>query len=233
MIIGNGMISKVFKSYDYSNKVLIFASGVSNSNEVLERNFFREESLLKDVISKYPEKLLIYFSSCSIYDDSMNTKPYIKHKLEMEALIQRNCSNFYIFRLPQVVGFARNQTLVNFLFSSVLNNKKIDIYKYSTRNLISTVDVYKVASYLLENKIYLNEITNIATPKNTLVIDIVKIIEDITELSFNYDLINCGHPIEINIDKILNLDLKFGFNQPNYLENVLSDFFTLSAHELN
>ena len=231
MIIGNGMMSKVFESYNTNNKVLIFASGVSNSNEVLEGNFHREKFLLKDAISRNQEKLIVYFSSCSIYEESTNTKCYVKHKLEMEDLIQKECLNFFIFRLPQVVGFARNQTLVNFLFSSILNNKKIDIYKHSTRNLISADDVFKAVSYLITNKMYLNEITNIATPKNTLVKDIVKIIENITGLSFNYNLLDCGHPTEINVDKILNLDLKFDFDQPNYLENVLSDFFALSAYE--
>ena len=225
MVIGNGMISKVFELYQSSDEVLIFASGVSNSKAADEHIFFREELLLEDTIFKNPEKLLIYFSTCSIYDESVNKTPYVIHKVKMENLIKKKCSKFYIFRLPQVVGAARNQTFVNYLFTSIQNNKSIDIYKHSTRNLISTDDVFMAASYLIKNKIYLNEITNIATPNNILVIDILKIIEDLTKLSFRYNLLDRGKKIDIDIEKILNLNIDFDFYNPKYLENILFDFF--------
>ena len=228
MVIGSGMMAKVFELYQSSNEVLIFASGVSNSKAVGGDVFLREELLLKDTILKNPGKLLIYFSTCSVYDDSVNKTPYVIHKVKMENLIKRKCSKFYIFRLPQVVGLARNQTFINYLFTSIQNNKKIDIYKYSTRNLISTDDALMAVSYLVKNKIYFNEITNIATPNNILVMDIVKIIEDITELSFNYNLLDCGEKIDIDIEKILNLNMNFDFYKPKYLENILLDFFNSS-----
>ena len=228
MVIGSGMMAKVFELYQSSNEVLIFASGVSNSKAVGGDVFLREELLLKDTILKNPGKLLIYFSTCSVYDDSVNKTPYVIHKVKMENLIKRKCSKFYIFRLSQVVGLARNQTFINYLFTSIQNNKKIDIYKYSTRNLISTDDALMAVSYLVKNKIYFNEITNIATPNNILVMDIVKIIEDITKLSFNYNLLDCGEKIDIDIEKILNLNMNFDFYKPKYLENILLDFFNSS-----
>ena len=87
MVIGSGMMAKVFELYQSSNEVLIFASGVSNSKAVGGDVFLREELLLKDTILKNPGKLLIYFSTCSVYDDSVNKTPYVIHKVKMENLI--------------------------------------------------------------------------------------------------------------------------------------------------
>ena len=232
MLIGNGMMAKAFEYYERHDEIIVFASGVSDSKETNESAFNREELLLKDVINKNQEKLLIYFGTCSIYDPSVNKTRYVMHKIKMENLIKNRCSQFYIFRLPQVVGPTRNQTLVNYLFTSILNNKKIDIYKYSTRNLISVDDVFMTASYLVENKIYLNEITNIATPNNTPVVDIVKIIEDITGLSLRYNLVNCGQPVSIDIEKIQSLNIGFDFFHPKYLKNILRNFYHCSGYKI-
>ena len=101
MIIGNGLIANGFDKYRYNDDVLIFASGVSNSMENNENEFNKEYELLKDSID-IPSKL-IYFSTCSIVDDS-NKSPYILHKIKMEKLIRENSNNYLIFRLPIVVG---------------------------------------------------------------------------------------------------------------------------------
>ena len=225
MIIGNGMLAKVFEPYKNNDEVLVFASGVSNSKEKDQSNFHKEALLLKDAINKNPEKLLIYFSTCSVYDNSVNKTFYVMHKIKMENLIKKKCSRFYIFRLPQVVGLTRSPTLVNYLFTSILNNKKIDINQHSTRNLISADDVLVVASYLVESKIYINEITNIATPSNMLVVDIIKIIEDITGSLLSYNLVNSGQIFDIDIEKIRNVNMDFNIFSPRYLENTLRVFF--------
>ncbi len=68
MIIGNGMMARSFESYRGNSEILIFASGVSNSKDVDEDNFNREVLLLKDVINNNPEKAMVYFSTCSMYD---------------------------------------------------------------------------------------------------------------------------------------------------------------------
>jgi nucleoside-diphosphate-sugar epimerase len=225
MLIGNGMMAEAFQSYKSRGEILVFASGVSNSKEKDERIFNREQLLLNDAINKHPKKLIIYFSTCSIYDDTVNKTPYVLHKLKMESLIKKKCRQFYILRVSQVVGHANNKTLINYLFASILNNKKISIHKYSSRNLISIDDLFKAASYLIENKIYLNEITNIASPLSIKVMDIVKIIENETGLSLKYNLEDIGKPYEINIEKIRNLKIDFDFFHPNYYEYILHNFY--------
>ena len=62
MIIGNGLRAKAFNSYGNDNKLLIFASGVSNSNETSSKAFDREKKLLLDALNNQSGKKFIYFS---------------------------------------------------------------------------------------------------------------------------------------------------------------------------
>jgi|APSaa5957512535_1039671.scaffolds.fasta_scaffold90760_2 nucleoside-diphosphate-sugar epimerase len=221
MIIGNGMIANSFKPYKGDTKILIFASGVSDSKNIDKNNFSREELLLTRHIKENPEKVLVYFSTCSIYDPSVNMSSYVEHKRKMEVIIKRECSKFYIFRLPQVVGITSSPTLVNFLFTSILRNEKIKIYKNSTRNLIGIYDVFFIVDYLIKNELYINEVTNIATPNNVTIIEIVKNIEEITGLILNYKVVESGCSFDISIDKIRNLDAGFNIFTSSYLQKVL------------
>lgn len=101
MIIGNGLLGKGLTSIDSSN-IVFFASGVSNSGEKRREAFDREAILLRNTIRSYPSKILVYFSTCSVYECSLSM--YSLHKLKMEQFIQKNCEKSFIFRLPQVVG---------------------------------------------------------------------------------------------------------------------------------
>lgn len=103
MIVGNGLLAAAF-SDDFTERVdtVIFASGVSNSQECDSAAFIRERVLLEKVLQKERKKV-VYFSTCSLYDPELKNSPYVKHKREMEALV-RQTSRHTIFRLPQVVG---------------------------------------------------------------------------------------------------------------------------------
>ena len=225
MIIGNGMIAKSFKKYNDNNNILIFASGVSNSRETKKDSFYRERLLLENAINNNPEKVLVYFSTCSICDKFLTKTSYVRHKKELEDLIKKRVDKFYIFRLPQVVGNSSSPTLVKFLFDSILNNERVGINQNSKRNLICESDVFFIADHLIKNNLYCNEITNIATPNNTPVIHIVKNIEKITGLSLNYHMIDSGYSFDINIDKIQNLNIKSRIFDLSYLQDTLSSYF--------
>ncbi len=84
MVIGNGMLAKEFTNYTQDSNILIFASGVSNSNETSFEAFQREEKLLLESIEKEKGKKLIYFSTCSMYDKYFKNNAYTEHKLNME-----------------------------------------------------------------------------------------------------------------------------------------------------
>ena len=102
MIIGNGLIASAFNPY-FSNdeRVVVFASGVSNSRETRAEAFLRERQMLLDAMRH--ERFLLYFSTCSVNDPELADAPYVVHKKEMEKLVQ-STKDYAIFRVPIIVG---------------------------------------------------------------------------------------------------------------------------------
>ena len=45
MVVGNGMLARAFKSYQKQDNIIIFASGISYSNETDSSSFVREKEL--------------------------------------------------------------------------------------------------------------------------------------------------------------------------------------------
>ncbi|MBK8496714.1 MAG: hypothetical protein IPL50_18285 [Chitinophagaceae bacterium] len=126
MVIGNGMIAKAFESYRDEEGFIIFASGVSDSVNVNTEAFEREIKLIKNTIETHKDKLLVYFSTCSIYDDSMQDSAYVQHKIKAEKIIMEHYAPFIIFRLTNPIGKTQNtRTLVNFSLRTSL--KKVNL----------------------------------------------------------------------------------------------------------
>lgn len=221
MVIGNGLLANAFKSYEEDCNIIIFASGVSNSRETRISEFEREQTALMEAITHNPTRLLIYFSTCSIEDQSQSDSLYVKHKLSMESLVQTLCQKYYIFRLPQVVGISASPTIINFFVDSIINNKAINIHKNATRNLIYVDDVFKIANIIIKKECYLNEIVNIATPYNLKIFEILHILEVLLNKKANYKIVVCGEIQDINIKHLNELKIQF---QENYVENILEKY---------
>jgi len=207
MIIGNGMLAKALIAIDADHTVF-FASGVSDSGEQRKEAFLRETILLRDVIESFPDKNLVYFSSCSVYEPTLTA--YAQHKLEMEKIIQGSCRNYSIFRLPQVVGFGGNpNTLLNFLVNKVKKDEFFDVWKNVKRNLIDCDDVLYLVNKILSSGVVKNKTVNIASPYSFFVIDIVFIIERFFAKKAMFSLIDKGSEYFIDIkeiEKIININ---------------------------
>jgi UDP-2-acetamido-2,6-beta-L-arabino-hexul-4-ose reductase len=224
MIIGNGMMAKAFKYYN-NKEVVIFASGVSNSLEEREECFEREKKILFEAIEM--NRTIVYFSTCSIYDETVNDSKYVHHKLYMEYLIKKRCNKFYIFRLPQVVGRTNSPTLINFLYNQINDNKTIDVNRYSTRNIISVRTVFEFSQYMIDNEIYINEITNIATPYNTSVIDIISIMEETLNKKSFVRMLNKGKIQNIDVSKIKKLSVYKKSITSDYVKKIISQYIKM------
>ena len=83
MVIGNGLVAKGFSAYNRDSNIVVFASGVSNSTTTSEAAFSREAGLLSEILRQHTEKKIVYISTCSIYDESLNDSAYVRHKLAM------------------------------------------------------------------------------------------------------------------------------------------------------
>jgi len=224
MIIGNGLLANAFKQNDNS-KIIFFASGVSNSSENRKEEFERERILLYMTLKKNRDKKFIYFSTCSVYDESLSCSQYVLHKKEMENLVSEMSNNYNIFRLPQVVGKTKAPILINFLFHCIMNEQKMKILNSATRNLIYVDDVVKVVNEILIKQNHKNTILNIASPFNLKVINIVQLIESIVNKKAVYDLIEGGSSMSIDIIEIIELQAYNEIFTDSYIYDILKKYY--------
>ena len=224
MIIGNGMLAQEFTQYKNDDSILIFAAGVSNSTECRESEFIREKKLLQNSIKNIENMKIIYFSTCSMYDEYFQKNAYTMHKLEMERLIScSNCSHT-IFRLPQVLGSNNKHQLMGFLYEKIKNNQTFELYDIE-RNIIDSSDVKLLVTYILENKLFKNKIVNIANPLNIRVLDLVKKIELIYGYKAQYNTVKLDGEFIINTELILDILNKLNIFTENYLEKRIRKYY--------
>ena len=217
MVVGNGLLAKIFASYKEDKSIVFFASGVSNSNNTNSNSFDREKKLLIETIERYKEKTLVYFSSCDvIYAEQIN-KLYYFHKLDMEKIIQENVQQYYIFRLPQTIGYSNNpNSLINFFIMSIKEQKELPIWEYSYKNLIDVDDVYELVVNVINKNIAQNKIVNIINPNYYSILEIVKVIENILKKNAKLLIKKEGYRPNYFYDRDL-LNSKISFDS-DYLE---------------
>ncbi len=226
MVIGNGTVAKVFSDYQENDEFLIFASGVSNSNEKSEANFEREKRLLEHAIAENSTKHLVYFSSCSVYDGSLRSSLYVLHKLRMEELIQATATKWTIFRVSNIVGGGKNpHTLTNYLHHTIVNGLSFELWTKATRNLIDIDHVSSIIKYHITHE-PCNKIVNVANEQNYTLNQIVYEFERILNKEANYTEIAQGSGFTIDVSDILHflplLHIEF---DNTYLTNLLTKHY--------
>lgn len=224
MIIGNGLIANLFKDTDRED-VVFFASGVSNSLEIRAEEFLREENLIRKTIGENPEKIFIYFSTCSIYDSSKTGSDYVLHKLKIEQIIKNACKKFMILRVSNAVGKGGNPNLLlNYFVRSAKNNDTIDVHTKATRNLIDAEDVRNITLRLIEKSEF-NKIINVAYIENYSIIEILEIIERFYHKKLNLNLIKNGSGFDINIPDVGDYFRDKATNKEYYLSGILEKYY--------
>jgi len=187
MVVGSGLLAKTFSKYAEDDKLIVFASGVSNSSTKDIKEFKREKELLYKILKLHKEKTVVYFSSCDVVNYT-NNELYYQHKLDIENMIKKDASAYYIFRLPQVIGeFGNKNTMVNFLIDAIIEDRKFTLHTKTFKNLIDIRDVYKICSYIIDNGILKNKISNIINTKYISVKSLVSTIEEIVKKKAVYD----------------------------------------------
>ena len=200
MIVGGGLLGSQFQNtFSKDSRVTIFASGVSDSTSEEESAFGRERTMLTQALQQ--EKLLIYFSSCCIYDPDQKQTAYTKHKLAMEALVKKS-KRFLIFRLPQIVSSSNNQvTLANYIYGKISTNQHFSVWRNAFRNIIDVEDIRKIATTIILSSFHekqFNRTLNIASTKMTSVVSLVQIFEHVLKSKALYTLIDKGSFFEID-----------------------------------
>lgn len=227
MVIGNGMVAKRFESYKTNDQFLIFASGVSNSKHINPEAYERELTLLQSAIKDNQEKILVYFSTCSIYDPGEENSKYVLHKKHIEQLIQKKQKQFYIFRVSNLVGQSGNRnTVLNFYVYHILNGINFDLWTNATRNLIDIDDMYKIADDILKKRVVQNQVINIANIENYTTQEIITAIENLWNTKANYIPIVKGNHFTIDLSAISPVMKELGIHfGKNYLPNLLRKYY--------
>lgn len=227
MVIGNGMVAKRFESYKKNDELLIFASGVSNSKSIDVEAYERELNLLQTSMDENPEKILVYFSTCSIYDPGEERSKYVLHKKQIEDLIQAKQKQFNIFRVSNLVGHSRNRnTILNFYVYHILNGINFDLWTNATRNLIDIDDVYRITDHILKMGIARNQVVNIANTESYSTQEVIIAIEGLWKKKANYIPIQKGNAfdIDLSVTRPIMKELGIHFGK-DYLTNLLRKYY--------
>ena len=227
MVIGNGLMAQAFYRHMNDDNILIFASGVSSSKFCTAYDCAREEALLRKSLDKCGDKILfVYFSSCSIASSNLVSDIYHTHKKKMEEIIQMNAKRYAIFRLPNVVGRVVNlDTLFYYLVDKVKRQEVFELWSGAKRNIIDIDDVVNIVNNIIDDNIFINEITNVANLNDVTVDEIVYEIAKHLGADVKYSKIEYNDNYFIDTTKVHPLFDRLGLNfNANYLERIVKKY---------
>jgi len=207
VIIGKGLLARSFEPhFGKDPETVIFASGVSNSLETRSSEFEREHSLLRELQSGDPKRL-VYFGSCGVTVENGELTPYMKHKRLMESLVLSSAGGL-VLRLPQVVGAMGNpNTLSNFIHDRIESGEHFTVWAHAERNLIDIDDL-------------------IAARNSMSMIEIVKVFERVHGKSANYSIVDKGDPLKIDTTKAMEIGARLGIDLGDgYIERVIRKYY--------
>ncbi len=229
MVIGNGLMAKLFSAYQHVPGVVIFASGVSDSKSEDELAFQREVDLLQHCLPDFQGSLIVYFSTCSINDPSLQHKPYLRHKLNMERLIAASGNPFMIFRVSNVAGSGGNpKTVFHYLVNAVKEGLPFDLWMHAYRNLLDADDLFALADYFIRFG-QPGTITNIANPVSFHLPEMVAAMEAYFGKKANYRKVEAGDFFHIDTSVVEKIAPEAGVDfDGDYLRRLLLKYYPLN-----
>ncbi len=227
MIIGKGIVADRFIDYSLQDDFLLFAGSIHDSQIEDPAILVKEELEIESALRTHKNKAFVYFSTCSIQDPALSGSSYVQHKLRMEQRIKESAKQFYIFRLPNLVGSCSTESnLINFLVSAVREGRDFQLWQNAQRNLIDIDDVHSIVGEALRQGGGGNRIINVANPYNLPTASIVRKIEDYFGLKAKYSSCNKGSTYAIAIDEIVPIIDSLAINfDDNYLDRLLSKYY--------
>ena len=235
MIIGNGLLASSLRStYEHDLDVVIFASGVSNSDESRASEFEREKLLLRETLDYPAKKKLIYFGSCGVSSAEESRSPYMHHKMAMETMVLTKPHGL-VLRLPQVVGRATNpHTLANYLRNHISEGRPFTVWAHAERNLIDIDDVVAITRHLAEKPISNARVIPVASLKSLMMPDIVALFEAALGKRAICTYVERGVPMKIDtsIIKTICAELRIDLGG-DYTKRIIEKYYAPSSKHTN
>ena len=230
MIVGHGMMARAFSAYQSDPHILIFASGVSDSNESRGSEFERERDLLVRTREQHPDKLFVYFGTCSVNDPERRATPYVRHKLDMEAFLLASGDSAIVLRVPLAIGPRHEtNTLVEHIYRQISEGNSFDVWMRATRYPIDVEDVFRIATRLIQNRSLRDRTINIAL-RSFPVLDFVRVLEQIVGKPARFRALDKGGHYRIECPEVIALRHELNLDySANYLRKVLQKYFSLPA----
>lgn len=175
---------------------------------------------------KINNEVLVYFSTCSIFDQSLKNTPYVLHKKEMENYISNNIKNYIIFRLPTLIGNTSNpNTLFNFFYTKILSGESIPAYKKAFRYLVDIDDISRLLPLIINDEKNWEKSINVVFKNPISTLKIIEVIEKELNLYANIELYDKGENFVIDNKYFMSLiTLKGHKIESNYNSNVIKKY---------
>lgn len=157
VIWGNGLLGSALKGHEEEFNQLnlsIIAAGVSDSKNATDADFHREVSFLEKILSmsSNSQRHILYISTHSVNDTSLQNEKYVQTRLYNEALIQQHNPNHTILRLTNIVGHKGNPTnILKFFGHCVRQNITFKAWKNTLRNFVDAEDVGEFILWAAKN----------------------------------------------------------------------------------
>lgn len=226
MIIGNGLLGSAFKrdGFGVEDDLVIFASGVSYSDEVRVEEYRRELEMLSEIIGL--DCYIVYFGTCSIFDNSLIKSVYVKHKISIENLLRQRGRSLVV-RLPQVVGAGGNKdNLINFLIDKISNGVDFDLWANAGRSLIDIDDVVHFTKKSVDYFAPEYGCINIAAPGRLKILEIVSIIEECAGRKAKFNILEKGVDYFIDVSQAVSIfDDYYSIFHPGYFRELIEKYF--------
>ena len=227
MIYGSGLVARAMAPNFPSDRIIAYAAGVSNSRCADGSEFLRERERLQRALDlhQHSERFL-YFSTCSVEDQSARESLYVRHKVAMESLVREHPRHLNL-RLPQVAGHTPNpHTLLNFLHARIARSEKFEIWERSTRNILDIDDIATLVGHLVLQEGAVAETINVANITSIPVTEIVAEMEKLVGKPAVVETRASGSSYSIDCARITPAIRQSGVNlQGNYLERVLKKYY--------
>ena len=226
MIVGSGMMARAFAEFGEDPKVLVFASGVSDSLETRPEAFAREKNLLEAARERHRQALLLYFGTCSADDPEQRSSAYVAHKLAMESFLEHAGGPWMVLRLPLAIGPGhRGKALAQYLYERISRGEPFEVWEHATRHPIDVADVVKIARRFIADPAHWNCRINVAL-RAYPVLEFVRAMESIVGKPAHYRLLPKGRPYAIRCPELEGLSGALGLDaDEGYLERLLRKYY--------
>ena len=157
VIWGNGLVGTALKHHEKEFNQLnlsIIAAGVADSKNATDADYNREVSFLESILSKTgnSQRHILYISTFSVNDQSLQNERYVQTRLYNEALIQQYNPTHTIPRLTNIVGHEGTPAnILKFFGHCVRQNIPFQAWNNTLRNFVDTEDVGRFILWAAKN----------------------------------------------------------------------------------